>query len=78
MSGNYSTNIRSQVSIHNISKCSGGLYTCLAWNKDGMEQRNVMLKVEKKKVKSDNKNPLRLVVITLGSTAMVLVMILCL
>ena len=78
MSGNYSTNIRSQVSIHNISKCSGGLYTCLAWNKVGMEQRNVMLKVEKKKVKPENQNPLKLASITLGSAAMVLVMILCL
>ena len=78
MSGNYSTNIRSQVSIHNITKSSGGLYTCLAWNKVGMEQRNVMLKVEKKKVKSENQNPLRQVAITLGSTAVVLVLILCL
>ena len=43
-----------------------------------MEQSNVMLEVEKKTVKSENQNAMRLAAITLGSTAMVLVMILCL
>merc|ERR1712025_1228495 len=41
--------ILSVLSIHNVSNTSSGTYTCLAWNRVGMDQRFLTLKVLKGK-----------------------------
>jgi len=78
-SGKYSTTTLSQLNINNVSKTSAGLYTCLAWNKVGMEQKNIVLKVEKRNIKSEKQNLMSLmVVVPAGISALALVLILCL
>jgi len=46
MPGEYSTTYISVLSIKNISMTSAGFYTCLAWNKVGMDQKHISLNLE--------------------------------
>jgi len=75
-SGKYSTTTLSQLNINNVSKTSAGLYICLAWNKVGMEQKNIVLNVGKKHIKSENLNSMSLMIV--GASVLVVIFLLCL
>jgi len=79
ISTNYSTTILSVLSIHNVSNTSTGTYTCLAWNRVGMDQRFLTLKVFKGKESEEMYSKTVIVSVTvLATVILVVIIIVCL